>query len=103
MLQMVALSDPSIFRQVLEELRGQPDQLVEIILRQAGMIEELRQDIEKLKEQIKDFNDRTDGLGAKVERLAKAAPFRIDDKHRVAERKKPGRAPRPFGLCPRHS
>lgn len=101
---MVALSDPSTLRQVLEELRGQPDQLVEIILRQAGVIEELRQDIEKLKEQIKDLNDRNDGLGAKVEQLARAAarqaaPFRIDDKHRMAERKKPGRAPGHLGCA----
>jgi hypothetical protein len=42
---MVALSDPSTLRPILEELRGQPDQLIEIIFRQAGVIEELRQDI----------------------------------------------------------
>jgi hypothetical protein len=94
---MIVLSDPNTLRQVLESLRGQPEQLIEIILRQAGVIEELRRDIEKLKAQIKDLNDRNDGLGAKVEQLARAgarqaAPFRIEDKHRVAERKKPGRA-----------
>jgi hypothetical protein len=91
---MVALSDPAILRQVLEPLRGQPEQLIEIILRQAGVIEELRADVEK----VKDLHDRNDGLGAKVEQLARAAarqaaPFRIDDKHCVAERKKPGRPP----------
>jgi hypothetical protein len=95
---MVGLSDPLTLRQVLEPLRGQPEQLIEIILRQAGVIEELREDIEKLKQQVKDLNDRNDGLGAKVEQLARAAarqaaPFRIDDKDRVAERKKPGRPP----------
>src|SRR5580658_1364707 len=94
---MVALSDQTTLRQVLEELRGQPDQLIEIILRQAGVIDQLHKDVEGLKQQIKDLNDRNDGLGAKVEQLERAvarqaAPFRIDDKHRVVERKRPGRA-----------
>jgi transposase len=93
---MVAVSDQTTLRQVLEPLRGQPDQLIDIILRQAGVIDELRQDIEKLKQEVKDLNDRNDGLGAKVDALARAAarqaaPFRIDDKHRVGERKRPGR------------
>jgi hypothetical protein len=94
---MVVLSDQTTLRQVLEELRGQPDQLIEIILRQAGVIDQLHKDVEGLKQQIKDLNDRNDGLGAKVEQLERAvarqaAPFRIDDKHRVVERKRPGRA-----------
>jgi hypothetical protein len=96
---MVALSepDPNTLRQVLAELRGQPDQLIEIILRQAGVINELRQEMEGLKRHIKELNDRNDGLGAKVEQLERAvarqaAPFRIDDKHRVQQRKRPGRA-----------
>jgi len=100
----VALSDPSTLRPILEELRGQPDQLIEIILRQAGVIEELRQDIEKLKQEVKDLHDRNDGLGTKVEQLERAvarqaAPFRIDDKHRVVERKRPGRAQGHPGSC----
>jgi transposase len=107
---MVALSDPTTLRQVLEELRGQPDQLIEIILRQAGMIEELRQEIAGLKQHIKELNDRNDGLGAKVEQLERAvarqaAPFRIDDQHRVIERKRPGRAqghPGSFRAIPDH-
>jgi transposase len=95
---MVAVSDPAILRQALEPLRGQPEQLIEIILRQAGVIEELRQDLEKLKQEVKDLNDRNDGLGARVDELARAAarqaaPFRIEEKHRVAECKKPGCAP----------
>src|SRR5580693_4802477 len=95
---MVALSDPATLRQVLEPLRGQPEQLIEIVLRQAGVIDELRQEIEKLKQEVKDLHDRNDGLGAKVDALARAAarqaaPFRIDEKHRKLERKKPGRAP----------
>lgn len=93
---MIALSDQTTLRQVLEELRGQPGQLIEIILRQAGVMEELRQEIEKLKQEIKELNDRNDGLGAKVDALARAAarqaaPFRINDQQRVVERKRPGR------------
>jgi len=91
------MSATSALKPVLESLRDKPDQLVEIILRQAGVIDELRQEIEGLKQQIKDLNDRNDGLGNKVEQLERAvarqaAPFRIDDKHRVVERKRPGRA-----------
>jgi hypothetical protein len=95
---MVALNDQTTLRQVLEPLRGQPGQLIEIVLRQAGVIDELRQEIEKLKKEVKDLNDRNDGLGAKVDALARAAarqaaPFRIDEKQRKVERKKPGRPP----------
>jgi hypothetical protein len=90
------MSATSALKPALESLRDKPDQLVEIILRQAGLIDELRQEIEGLKQQIKDLNDRNDGLGNKVEQLERAvarqaAPFRIDDKHRVVERKRPGR------------
>jgi transposase len=101
---MVALSDPTTLRQVLEEFRGQPDQLIEIILRQAGVIEQLQKELAELKQQIKDLNDRNDGLSAKVEALEKkaarqAAPFRIDEKHRVAEHKRPGRPLGHPGVC----
>jgi len=90
------MSSTSALKPALESLRDKPDQLVEIILRQAGVIDELRQEIEGLKQQIKDLNDRNDGLGTKVEQLERAvarqaAPFRIDDKHRVVARKRPGR------------
>src|SRR5271157_5666642 len=91
------MSSTSALKPALESLRDKPDQLIDIILRQAGVIDELRQEIEQLKQQLKDLNDRNDGLGAKVEQLERAvarqaAPFRIDDKHRVVERKRPGRA-----------
>ena len=90
------MSEPSPLRPTLESLRDQPDQLIEIILRQAGVIDELRQEVEQLKQQIKELNDRNDGLSAKVEQLSRAAarqaaPFRIEDKDRVAQPKKPGR------------
>jgi hypothetical protein len=98
------MSSTSALKPALESLRDKPDQLIEIILRQAGVINELRQEIEGLKQQIKDLNDRNDGLGAKVEQLERAvarqaAPFRIDDKHRVVERKRPGRAKGHAGSC----
>ena len=90
------MSEASPLKPTLESLRGQPDKLIEIILRQAGVIDELRKEVEQLKQQIKDLNDRNDGLSTKVEQLSRAAarqaaPFRIEDKDRVAQPKKPGR------------
>ena len=75
-----------------------------IVLRQAGVIEHLQKELAELKQQIKDINDRNDGLSAKVEELAKkaarqAAPFRIEEQHRVLERKKPGRPKGHPGVC----
>lgn len=86
----------SQLRQTLEGLRDQPDQLIEIILRQAGVIEEFRKKIEELEKKIRDLNDHNNGLSKKVEELEKkaarqAAPFRRPDNHRVEEPKKPGR------------
>jgi transposase len=90
------MSEASPLKPTLESLREQPDKLIEIILRQAGVIDELRKEVEQLKQQIKDLNDRNDGLSTKVEQLSRAAarqaaPFRIEDKDRVAQPKKPGR------------
>ena len=92
----MVMSSSEHLRPTLESLRGQPEQLIEIILRQAGVIEELRQKIAQLEDQIKDLNNRNDGLSAKVEKLEtanarQAAPFRIADKDRVAQPKKSGR------------
>jgi len=91
------MSDQSPFREALEALRGQPEQLIEIILRQATAIQALQQEVQDLKEQIRDLNDRNNGLSSKVEALEKtaarqAAPFRIADKHRSAAPKNPGRS-----------
>lgn len=92
------MSDHSRLRETLETLRGQPEQLIEIILRQAAAIEALQKQVEELQEQIRDLNDRNNGLSSKVEALEKTAarqagPFRIADKHRSAAPKKPGRPP----------
>jgi transposase len=90
------MSEASPLKPTLESLREQPDKLIEIILRQAGVIDELCKEVEQLKQQIKDLNDRNDGLSTRVEQLSRAAarqaaPFRIEDKHRVIQPKKPGR------------
>src|SRR5271163_29196 len=96
------MSPASLLQAALDPLRDRPDELVEIILRQAGVIEQLQKELAELQQQIKDIHDRHDGLSAKVEALERktarpAAPFRIDAKHRVAERKKTGPRPRPCG------
>jgi transposase len=80
----------------LQSLRERPDELIEIILRQAAAIQEMQKQIEDLKNQIRDLNDRNNGLSSKVEALEKtaarqAAPFRIADKHRSSDPQKPGR------------
>ena len=90
------MSQSESLRSALQSLRDQPDELIEIILRQAEAIEKFSKRIEQLEQEIKDLNDRNDGLSGKVEELERkaarqAAPFRIEDKDRVREPKKPGR------------
>jgi transposase len=90
------MSQSSQLRPVVEALREQPEELIKIILRQADAIEQMQKELADLKQQIKDSNDRNDGLAAKVEALEQkaarqAAPFRIEEKDRVAQPKKPGR------------
>ena len=90
------MGDSSRLKQALEGLREQPDQLIEIILRQAGVIEAHDKKIQELEQQIRDLNDRNNGLSQKVEQLEKAvarqaAPFRLKDNKRVTHPKKPGR------------
>lgn len=91
------MSDQTQLRQTLQGLRDQPEQLIEIILLQAAAIEKLQKEVEELKKEIHDLNDRNNGLSSKVEALEKSAvrqagPFRIADKHRSSNPKKPGRA-----------
>jgi hypothetical protein len=98
------MSQASVLKSALDPLRDRPDELVEIILRQAGVIEQLQKELAELKQQIKDIHDRNDGLSAKVAELEKkearqAAPFRIEEKHRVVERKRPGRPKGHPGVC----
>lgn len=91
------MSSSSPLEASLQSLREQPDELIKIILQQATAVQEMQRQIEDLKNQIRDLNDRNGGLSSKVEALEKsaarqAAPFRIADKHRSANPKKPGRA-----------
>lgn len=91
-------------RAVLEPLRNQPDQLIEMILRQAGVIDELRQEVGELERQIQDLKDRNEGLATQMEELQRAvarqaAPFRIREQQRKADPQKPGRKPGHPGSC----
>jgi transposase len=90
------MTQSSLTQAALQQLRDQPDQLIEIILQQAAAIQQMRQQIEDLQKQIRDLNDRNSGLSSKVEALEKvaarqAAPFRIPDKDRKTNPQKPGR------------
>lgn len=85
-----------LLKQSLQALRDQPDQLIEIILRQAGVIEEQRKKIQELEKQIQDLNDKNNRLSARLEQLEKAAarqaaPFRIKESKRQIDPQKPGR------------
>lgn len=85
-----------LLQQSLDVLRDQPDQLIAIILRQAGVIEEQRKKIQELEEQIQDLNDRNNKSSARLEQLERAAarqaaPFRIKENKRQLDPKKPGR------------
>jgi hypothetical protein len=98
------MSQSSALKVSLESLRDEPDQLIEIILRQAGVIEELRAELQSLKDRIKDLNDRNDGLTAKVTALEQktarqAAPFRIREQQHKADPQKPGRKTGHGGSC----
>jgi hypothetical protein len=92
----LVMSPSSPLEQSLAALRDQPDRLIEIILRQAGVIQEQQQKIEELEKKINDLNDRNSGLSGRVEQLEKvaarqAAPFRRAEKHRSRAPQKPGR------------
>lgn len=90
------MSSPQLLRASLESLRNCPDDLIEIIVRQAAALEELQKQVKDLQDQIRDLNDRNGGLQKRIEELETAAarpaaPFRIKDKHRVLSPKVPGR------------
>jgi transposase len=98
------MSQSSPLRGALQSLRDKPDELIEIILRQADAIAKLTRKVEQLEQQIKDLNDRNDGLSAKVQQLEtkaarQAAPFRIEDQKRSINPKKPGRPAGHAGSC----
>lgn len=98
------MSDSSPLKASLQALRDQPDDLIEIILRQAGVIAEQEKKIRELEQQIKDLHDRNNGLSARLEQLEKAAarqaaPFRIKENKRQIDPKKPGRKKDHPGSC----
>lgn len=98
------MSQSATLKVSLESLRDQPDRLIEIILRQAGVIEELRAEIQSLKDQIKELQDRNDGLSSQVAALEQkaarqAAPFRIPEQQRRLQPQKPGRKAGHAGSC----
>jgi hypothetical protein len=98
------MSQSSSLRAALQSLRDKPEELIEIILRQADAIEKLTEKVDHLEQRIKELNDRNDGLSAKVQELQtkaarQAAPFRIEDQKRASNPKKPGRPPGHPGCC----
>lgn len=88
---------------LLQPLKQEPDRLIEILVQQSAALDELRREVQALKEQnqgleqqIRDLNERNNGLSSKLEDLEKqaarqAAPFRIADKKRKTDPKAPGR------------
>jgi len=81
---------------MVEGLRGDPDALIAIILDQAKTIASLRRANAQLSRMVQDLTARVNDLETKLEesqREAKrqAAPFRIPDKKRKADPRKPGR------------
>ena len=69
-------------RSSLESLRDQPDRLIEIILQQAGRMVEMEAEMSALKQRLSDLEQKPPGS---------TAPFRIEDRKRVSNPKKPGR------------
>lgn len=69
-------------RASLELLRDDPDRLIEIILKQAHTISEHGTEIEHLKTRIEELEQRPPGP---------TAPFRIPDRKRAKQPRKPGR------------
>lgn len=71
-------------RQVLEaEAQREPQRLVERIVEQARVLEELREEIRRLREFQEQLRKQPPGG---------VAPFRRTERHKVQERKRPGRA-----------
>ena len=88
--------DEALLRQSLQSLRNDPDRLIEIVMAQAVLIEELRAEIERLKRDNDDLQRRSRLLEQRLEQLEhdahrSAAPFRVPEKKRKDNPKKPGR------------
>ena len=73
----------------LRALRADPDRLIPIILDQAELIARLQADIEELKKNNDDLGRRLQEAQRGAKR--QAAPFRLAEKKRKTEPKKPGR------------
>jgi len=80
-------------RETLEDLRDDPDALIEIILRQAEQIRELSARVEELEQKVRDLSSETERLRDEAERAGKrqAAPFRVEDEERSEDPDLPGR------------
>lgn len=83
-------------KELLQELKKDPDRLIEIIVNQSEMIATLRKEICELKELVQTKTDEIARLQTKLEEAQRnghrqAGPFRINEKKRTKEAKKPGR------------
>ena len=74
--------DIDSLRSALESLRDQTDHLIEIILQQAERMVEMEAEMSALKQRLSDLEQKPPGS---------TAPFRIEDRKRVSNPKKPGR------------
>lgn len=74
--------DLDSLRSSLESLRDQPDRLIEIILQQAERMVEMEAEMSALKQRLSDLEQKPPGS---------TAPFRVEDRKRVSNPKKPGR------------
>ena len=83
-------------KELLQELKKDPDRLIEIIVNQSEMITTLRKEICEFKELVQTKTDEIARLQTKLEEAQRnghrqAGPFRINEKKRTKEAKKPGR------------
>ena len=83
-------------KEVLQELKGDPDRLIEIIVNQSEMIAALHREISELKELVQSKSDEIERLHRKLEEAQRsghrqAGPFRVNEQKRSKEAKKPGR------------
>lgn len=79
-------TDPDAqLREVLEDLRDDPDALIEIILRQAEQIRELTSRVEELEQKVRELSEENERLReereeAEREGKRQAAPFRTEER-----------------------
>jgi hypothetical protein len=83
-------------KELLQELKKDPNRLIEIIVNQSEMIATLRKEICELKELVQTKTDEIARLQTKLEEAQRnghrqAGPFRINEKKRTKAAKKPGR------------